>query len=116
MITKEDIEAVRARVDERTEKFREMLRVNPNRSPDEALAALVSTPGWDILKYALDQYVLTLLEPETFETTSEAYAISGQARYLSINEIRSILEAVETAAEARRSSVAPDQASEGVSE
>lgn len=103
-MTAKDIEKLDTKIRERTERFRRALKEG-GKDPDKALSALTGTEGWDIVRTALDKMIFELLEPETFEASAEAYAVSGESRRLAIQAIRSIIGAVEGAS-----------ASQGVSE
>lgn len=101
MMTAKEIGQLDKKIRERTERFRRALKEG-GKDPDQALSALVSTEGWDTLRTALEKMVFELLEPETFEGSAEAYAVSGESRRLAIQAIRSIIGAVEGASASQK--------------
>lgn len=102
-----EIEQLTKKIDERTERFRSALK-DGGKDPDKALATLVNTEGWDIVRTAFERMIFELLEPETFEGSAEAYAVSGESRRLTIHALRSVIGSVEGANASQRK--------EGVSE
>ena len=110
-ITKDEIASIKKRMEERQERFRTLFSEGSQKNPDILLANLTDSEGWDIVRAAFDSMILELLEPEEFDGSAEAYAISGEARRLTVQALRAILQSVDSA---RASRVA--QPSEGVSE
>ena len=112
MITKEEILGIQKRIEARRDRFQSMLSSDSHKNPDVLLANLTDTEGWDIVRAAFDSMILELLEPEEFEGSAEAYAVSGEARRLTIQALRAILQSVESAKASRIS----QKTTEGVSE
>ena len=112
MLTKEEIAEIRKRTEDRHARFRAMIAGDSHKNPDILLANLAETEGWDIVRSAFDSMILELLEPEEFEGSAEAYAVSGEARRLTIQALRAILQSVESAKASRIS----QKTTKGVSE
>lgn len=111
-MNKDDISQLKKRIDERTENFQAALASNAHKNPDESLATLADTDGWGIVRAAFDAMISELLEPESFEGSPEAYAISGESRRLTIQALRSVIATVDAAKASRVS----QKTTEGVSE
>lgn len=121
MITQEEIKQLRDKVDERARRFRENLENGSSKNPTDALAALASTDGWDLVRHAMEEMILELLTPEDGEDMTESmYMVSGKSRHLTVHAIESILKNVDAAVAAKVAVVTTereeDKPEEGVSE
>lgn len=121
MLTQDEIRKLREKIDERQKRFRESLESGSAKNPADALAALVGTEGWDIVRNAFEEMICELLTPEEGEDMTEAmYMVSGKARLLTIHAIESVVSNVEVAAVAKAAVVTTereeDKPEEGVSE
>lgn len=121
MLTKDEIRKLREKIDERQRRFRESLESNSVKDPAKALASLVGTEGWDIVRNAFEEMICELLVPDEGEDMTDAqYMVSSKARLLTIHAIESVVANVDAAAAAKAAVVTTereeDKPEEGVSE
>jgi len=110
MITTDEIKRLREKIDERQKRFREVLESGSAKNPADALASLVGTEGWDIVRNAFEEMICELLLPEEGEDMTETmYMVSGKARRLTIHAIESIVESVDAAAAAKAAVVTTEK-------
>lgn len=121
MLTKDEIRKLREKIDERQKRFRESLESNSVKDPAKALASLVGTEGWDIVRSAFEEMICELLVPDEGEDMTDAqYMVLSKARLLTIHAIESVVGNVDAAAAAKAAVVTTereeDKPEEGVSE
>ena len=121
MITKDEIRKLREKIDERQKRFRESLESGSAKNPADALAALVGTEGWDIVRNSFEEMICELLLPEDGEDMTEGmYIVSSKSRLLTIHAIESVVGAIDAAAAAKAAVVTTareeETPEEGVSE
>jgi hypothetical protein len=118
MLNRDEIQALRKRVAERSQDLYESLHGGSTdviAKRTEALASLHNTPGWEVVVESLEKMICELLVPEELADMSpEAYAVSGEAKRLTIQAIQSVIDSVKSAAAAKAATVMAEPG--GVSE
>ncbi len=98
MKTAKEIQALRLKIREFAEKKLDDAKAGKQDKRDQDLAALVSTPGWEIVENFYEQLICKLLEPEPFdEIDTEAYVIRSQSKLVVIDALEQVMTSVKDA-------------------
>ncbi len=99
MLKPKEIRNLRLKLTSFADSLREAAANGNNDKRDQELAALIGTPGWDLVENYFEILICELLTPEQFEGSAEAYAVIGQAKLVSINALQEIVDSVKAASD-----------------